>query len=162
MVHPAMWKPLPPGSVQGQGILSGSDRGPPVLVGAERAGGAGFDLAGIAARRPTRGAGRFGAWLDAGRHGSMEYLERNRARIEDPRGIRPEGRSLLVVGMGHSRAPVRVEGGARIARYAAGRKAYFEYLPTMEVGLPVDPTCAGDPLFKVFQWGSLVDVIIPD
>lgn len=47
-------------------------------------------------------------------------------------------------------------------RYAAGRKAYFEYLPTVESGLPSDPSCAGDPLFKVFHWGSLVDVIVLD
>ena len=48
------------------------------------------------------------------------------------------------------------------ARYANGRQAYFEYLPTLDSGLPVDPTCAGDPLFKVFHWGSLIDIIIPD
>ncbi len=48
------------------------------------------------------------------------------------------------------------------ARYAAGRQAYFEYLPTVDTGLPVDPVCAGDPLFKVFHWGSEVDLIILD
>ncbi len=47
-------------------------------------------------------------------------------------------------------------------RYATGRQAYFEYLPTVDAGLPVDPVCAGDPLFKVFQWGSEVDIIILD
>jgi alkaline phosphatase D len=48
------------------------------------------------------------------------------------------------------------------ARYAAGRQAYFEYLPTIDAGLLTDPVCAGDPLFKVFHWGELVDLIILD
>ena len=47
-------------------------------------------------------------------------------------------------------------------RYANGRQAYFEFLPTSPMGLPSDPTCAGDPLFKVFRWGDLIDIIIPD
>jgi alkaline phosphatase D len=48
------------------------------------------------------------------------------------------------------------------ARYANGRQAYFEYLPNTETGFPSDPTCAGDPLFQVFHWGSEIDLIIPD
>jgi alkaline phosphatase D len=48
------------------------------------------------------------------------------------------------------------------ARYAAGRQAFLEYYPIRESGLPHDPTCAGDPLYREFHWGSDVDVIIPD
>ncbi len=48
------------------------------------------------------------------------------------------------------------------ARYANGRQTYFEYLPNTETGFPSDPTCAGDPLFQVFHWGSEIDLIIPD
>lgn len=47
-------------------------------------------------------------------------------------------------------------------RYANGRQAYFEYVPSSESGLLSDPSCAGDPLFKVFHWGELVDVIVLD
>jgi phosphodiesterase/alkaline phosphatase D-like protein len=47
-------------------------------------------------------------------------------------------------------------------RYANGRQAYFEYLPNNETGFPVDPSCAGDPIFQVFHWGSEIDLIIPD
>jgi phosphodiesterase/alkaline phosphatase D-like protein len=47
-------------------------------------------------------------------------------------------------------------------RYANGRQAYFEYLPSDEAGLPSDPSCAGDPFFRVFHWGNQVDVIILD
>jgi alkaline phosphatase D len=48
------------------------------------------------------------------------------------------------------------------ARYAAGRQAYLEYLPNTETGFPSDATCAGDPLFQVFHWGSEIDLIILD
>lgn len=81
----------------------------------------GFDLAGVAPLEPPARAGEFEAWLAAGRHGSMAYLERQRERIVDPRRLLPEGRSLLIVGLGHARPPLELEGGARIARYAGGR-----------------------------------------
>jgi epoxyqueuosine reductase len=51
----------------------------------------------------------------------MDYLARNAERIRDPRRVSPGARSLLVVGLAHSRAAVELPGGARIARYAAGR-----------------------------------------
>ena len=82
---------------------------------------AGFDLAGIAPLAPPPDAQRLDAWLSAGRHGSMDYLERYRERLLDPRLIDPRGRSLLIVGLGHSRAPIECADGTRIARYAAGR-----------------------------------------
>src|SRR5688572_3864778 len=80
----------------------------------------GFDLAGIAPLRPPRDAARFERWIAAGRHGSMAYLERNQARIADPRRSLPAARSLLIVGLGHARAAAELPGGGRIARYAAG------------------------------------------
>ncbi len=81
----------------------------------------GFDLAGVAPLAPPPDAARFDAWLDAGRHAGLDYLERNRDRIADPRALDPRGKSLLVVGLAHSRAPVALADGARVARYAAGR-----------------------------------------
>ena len=48
------------------------------------------------------------------------------------------------------------------ARYAAGRQAFLEYMPVRETGLPHDPSCAGDPLYRRFQWGSDVDVFVLD
>ena len=79
----------------------------------------GFDLAGIAPLRPPRDAARFEAWLDAGHHADMAWLERSRERIADPRRVLPEGRSILVVGVGHARDAVRLSDGGRVARYAA-------------------------------------------
>ena len=81
----------------------------------------GFDLCGIAPLAPPPAAGRFEAWLDAGRHGTMGFLAKNRERITDPRRLLPEGHSIVVLGLAHSRAAVELKGGGRVARYAAGR-----------------------------------------
>jgi alkaline phosphatase D len=48
------------------------------------------------------------------------------------------------------------------ARYAAGREAFLEYMPLRTTNLLHDSSCAGDPLFRQFKWGSDVDIIIPD
>jgi len=87
----------------------------------EIAGDLGFDLAGIAPLAPPARAPEFERWLDEGLHASMDYLQRNRERIADPRKVLPGGRSLLILGLGHSRPPVELAGGGRVARYAAGR-----------------------------------------
>jgi epoxyqueuosine reductase len=83
--------------------------------------GLGFDLAGIAPLRPPRGAARFEEWLLAGHQADMAWLEEHRERILDPARSLPDGRSLLVVGLGHSRPAVELADGTRVARYAAGR-----------------------------------------
>jgi alkaline phosphatase D len=46
--------------------------------------------------------------------------------------------------------------------YANGRQALLEYLPINSTSLPSDSSCAGDPLFRTFSWGSEVDIIILD
>lgn len=81
----------------------------------------GFDVAGIAPCREPLAAARFQTWLEAGHHAGLEYLERHRERIVDPRKILPGAASILVVGLGHSRAPIEWKGGGRVARYALGR-----------------------------------------
>jgi alkaline phosphatase D len=54
--------------------------------------------------------------------------------------------------------------GATVDRtlYGHGRQAFLEYQPIAEDRLPVDPSCAGAPLFRVFRWGTAVEVIILD
>lgn len=81
----------------------------------------GFDLAGVAPLRPPAAAERFRRWLADGYHADMGWLARNAERIADPRRVLPEGRSLLVVGLGHARPAVELADGARVARYATGR-----------------------------------------
>ncbi|MHC4376799.1 MAG: epoxyqueuosine reductase, partial [Planctomycetota bacterium] len=82
---------------------------------------AGFDLAAVVPLAPPPAAERFRAWLEAGHHAGMAWLERQAQRIADPRDLVPGARTLLVVGLGHSRPPVALQDGARVARYAAGR-----------------------------------------
>lgn len=48
------------------------------------------------------------------------------------------------------------------ARYAAGRQAFLDYYPVRESGLLHDATCAGDPLYRKFRWGSEVEVFLLD
>lgn len=81
----------------------------------------GFDRVGFAPLAPPPRAAEFETWLEAGHHGEMDWLERQRERIVDPGRILEGARTLLVVGLGHARAPVELEGGGRVARYAAGR-----------------------------------------
>ncbi|MGH8604205.1 MAG: alkaline phosphatase D family protein, partial [Gammaproteobacteria bacterium] len=42
---------------------------------------------------------------------------------------------------------------------AAGRKAFFEYMPIRKRRHLHDLSCAGNPLFRVFRWGKDVDLI---
>jgi len=51
----------------------------------------------------------------------MAYLEKGREATVHPDRAWPEGKSLLMLGMGHSRPSIDLPGGGRIARYAAGR-----------------------------------------
>jgi phosphodiesterase/alkaline phosphatase D-like protein len=48
------------------------------------------------------------------------------------------------------------------ARYAAGRQAFLENNPVRETGLPHDPSCAGDPLYRTYKWGSDVELFVLD
>lgn len=116
----------------------------------ERALEHGFDLAGVAPFGPPPDADRFRAWIDAGRHGSMAYLERGRIATLDPRAQWPAGRSLLVVGLGHSRAAATLEDGARVARYAAGRDYHNvmgKGLAKLRRSLVADGLCAAGSAF---------------
>lgn len=81
----------------------------------------GFDLAGWIPLRPPPEADLFGAWLDAGFHGQMSYLERFRSRIVEPARVLPEAQSLLSLAVNHARPSGGFAGGGRVARYALGR-----------------------------------------
>ncbi|MEX1255333.1 MAG: alkaline phosphatase D family protein [Dehalococcoidia bacterium] len=47
-------------------------------------------------------------------------------------------------------------------RYDNGRQAFLEYMPVRETGLLSDASCAGDPLYRTFRWGSEVEIFVLD
>lgn len=48
------------------------------------------------------------------------------------------------------------------ARYAAGREAFLDYMPIRPSRILHDPTCAGDPLYGTFKWGSNIELFVLD
>lgn len=58
---------------------------------------AGFALAGVCRATPSDHADAYRAWIGAGRHGSMQYLERNVELRLDPRAFMPGARSIIMV-----------------------------------------------------------------
>ena len=81
----------------------------------------GFDLVRIGPATPGEHAEHFTQWLDAGRHGEMDYLAINKDRIVDPQLWREGVRSSISVAVDYSGPPGELDGGGRIARYAVGR-----------------------------------------
>lgn len=87
----------------------------------ELAWAAGFDLVGFAPLRRPRGAERLLEWLAAGRQAGMGWLRDQAPDTLAPERLLPGGRSLVMLGLGHSRDAFRLADGSRVARYAAGR-----------------------------------------
>lgn len=93
----------------------------------------GFADCRIAPLDTTRAAAGLRAWLDAGRHGGMDYMERHFALRADPRTLLPEARAAVMVRMDYLSASTPPEWRelawaaleapmqANIARYAHGR-----------------------------------------
>ena len=76
----------------------------------------GFDACHFTLATPPANAARFEAWLGAGRHGEMEYLQRNAAKRTDPQKILAEARSIITLASSyHSPA----DDSARAPRSAA-------------------------------------------
>ncbi len=61
----------------------------------------GFDLCRFTSAAAPASAGRFRAWLDAGRHGTMHYLERTFARRIDLRQVLPDARSVITLAVSY-------------------------------------------------------------
>lgn len=82
----------------------------------------GLQLLGIADAQPDETASaRYKAWLQAGRHGDMEWLERHADGKYDPAKILPGCRSVLITGLSYYQPGECESGQGRIARYAWGR-----------------------------------------
>ena len=91
----------------------------------ERARQLGFTLAGVTSSEPLSHYDIFETWLQAGMHGSMNYLaeKRNSLRRADPKEILPECKSVLVLG-----TPYPAPASGQIASYALGDD-YHRVLP---------------------------------
>jgi epoxyqueuosine reductase len=81
----------------------------------------GFDLVRFGPAEPGPDGQRFLAWLEAGRHGGMQYLADNRQRILDPTSWRGGVRSAIALAVDYGGPPARLADGAEVARYASGR-----------------------------------------
>ncbi len=86
----------------------------------------GFASCGIApAEEDVRVATRLGAWLDAGMHGQMEWMETRAHHRRSPQALWPDTRSVIALGMSYAPEldPLALTGvpdRARISVYAQG------------------------------------------
>ena len=96
----------------------------------EKARQLGFTLAGVTSCEPPPHYAAFETWLNAGHHGTMNYLaeERNRTRRSDPKQILPECKSILVLAIPYNPPHSQEDGMMRIASYALGDD-YHDIIP---------------------------------
>jgi len=86
----------------------------------------GFAACGFArADAAPESADRLDQWLESGAHGSMEWMEARQGERARPRGLWPEARSLIMLGMSYAprEDPLRLAGErgiGRISVYAQG------------------------------------------
>ncbi|MEM8885993.1 MAG: tRNA epoxyqueuosine(34) reductase QueG [Planctomycetota bacterium] len=99
---------------------------------------AGFDLCGIARAEPGDEDAHLQAWLDAGYHGDMGYMERRK----DVRELLDGCRSVVVLAMNYH-VDHTPEPGPRVSRYAWGEdyhrivgRALDDLVPRLEALLP--------------------------
>ena len=81
----------------------------------------GFDVVGFGPANPGEDGERFLEWIAAGRHASMDYLERNQERIREPQRWLDGARSTISLGFEYPAEPWSFDQGGRVARYAVGR-----------------------------------------
>ena len=85
----------------------------------------GFAHVGICTAAPTVHADALRAWLEAGRHGSMDYLAERVEAMLDPEQVLEGARTIICVADryhgGRDRIPEDGPARGRIARYARGR-----------------------------------------
>ena len=85
----------------------------------------GFELVGIARAEPSAHGEALRAWLAAGMHGAMKYMEKGVEERVDVRKKLPWARSIVCVGLAYwqksEATSQKSEGMGKIARYAWGR-----------------------------------------
>jgi epoxyqueuosine reductase len=81
----------------------------------------GFDLVRFGPADPGEHGDHFLRWLEAGRHGEMQYLADNRELILSPSTWRSGVRSAIALAVDYGGPAGELTGGGRVARYAVGR-----------------------------------------
>lgn len=82
----------------------------------------GFDCCRIARSRELAEQRTYlSGWLTAGRHGGLEYMQRNLEKRLDPEQLHEGTRSIIVCGIGYKRSETANPVLSRIASYAWGR-----------------------------------------
>ena len=104
----------------------------------------------VAARRDPAVERAYRAWLAAGHHGSMAYLERHAPFKADPEALLPGGRTVLVVALGYYQTPGRRWTGREEEAAAANGAAQPDEAAAN--GLPAG---AGDPAQPEAQAGRI-------
>jgi epoxyqueuosine reductase len=88
----------------------------------------GFSLFGVAPASEADGFDRFAAWLAAGLHGSMAYLEKHRDARHHPAAVLPSVRSVVMLGFDYpAESPPSAPNRGRVAAYARGAD-YHDFL----------------------------------
>ncbi len=99
----------------------------------DRALALGFDRVAVGPAAPPDHGSAFEAWLAAGRAGTMEYLERGKAKRLDPRRVLPGARSVIAVALNYYQGdPPGADGWTPVARYAWGRDYHDVMTPRLE------------------------------
>ena len=107
----------------------------------------GFASAGIAQAEKSRHASSFEQWLVQGKHGEMEWMNRNVDIRLDPRNLLEGAKSVICVAdrYGEIDEPELAKGHGRIARYARGKdyhkvmkKRLHNVCDTLRRGFPED------------------------
>ncbi|MBI3827288.1 MAG: tRNA epoxyqueuosine(34) reductase QueG [Candidatus Rokubacteria bacterium] len=91
----------------------------------------GFDRVAFGPAGPPDHAATFERWLDAGRAGTMAYLDETRAERLDPDRLLPGARSVIAVALSYA-PPAGAAPTPGIARYAAGEDYHEVMRPRLE------------------------------
>ncbi|MBI4588986.1 MAG: tRNA epoxyqueuosine(34) reductase QueG [Candidatus Rokubacteria bacterium] len=110
----------------------------------DRALALGFDRVAVGSADPPDHGSAFVAWLEAGYAGTMDYMERGRAKRLDPRRVLPGARSVVAVALNyHQGEPPEGDTWAPVARYARGRDYHDVMTPRLEALLAFLRDAAG-------------------
>jgi epoxyqueuosine reductase len=81
----------------------------------------GFQSVGVTSAIPSKTVDAYGAWLGAGFHGEMDYLEEHVNLKKDPDALLPGAKTVIAVALNYNQPNPAASGQPRIARYALGR-----------------------------------------